>query len=94
MEGLWRPSRFGWIYPLAVVYTQTLTMPNAITLHQVYGESLHKMLWSQDDTAACVDAGACLTVPTVYLHYIHQRSAIVVAQSQQIWQALLLATGK
>ena len=37
MEGMWKPSRFAWIYPLAVTYTQSLTIPSAVTLYHYYG---------------------------------------------------------
>ena len=40
MEGMWRPNRFSWIYPCAVLYTQMLTIPNAVTMHHIYGMSL------------------------------------------------------
>ena len=39
MEGMWRPERYSWIYPFAVFYANTLTLPNSVAL---YGEFPHQ----------------------------------------------------
>ncbi|KAK9807255.1 hypothetical protein WJX73_003504 [Symbiochloris irregularis] len=70
MEGMWRPSTFSWIYPLAVTYTQTLTMPNAITLHQIYGSQLLK----NSNSLAVVPASAARDV-SIILMIMHQAVA-------------------
>lgn len=67
MEGMWRPARFGWIYPLAVMYSQSLTIPNSVTLYHFYGDALLK----NSNALAIVDPSSARDV-AIILMLIHQ----------------------
>lgn len=86
MEGMWRPARFGWIYPLAVTYTQTLTIPNAVTLYHFYGTRLLR----QSNALATVDPSPARTVAIV-LMILHQAVAfgLFVTPLYFMWEKLI-----
>ena len=64
---MWRPGRFSWIYPLAVLYSQSLTIPNSVTLYYYYGDALLK----NSNALAIVDPSPARDV-AIILMPIHQ----------------------
>ena len=81
---MWRPGRFSWIYPLAVLYSQSLTIPSSVTLYQYYGNALLK----NSNALAIVDPSPARDV-AIILMLIHQ---MVVSLPCMSFTAHLLLT--
>ncbi len=66
---MWKPKKFGWIYPLSVLYVFTLTIPNSTAMYWAYGNQLLK----NNNALATLDAGPARTAAIIFM-VIHQVS--------------------
>ena len=73
MAAMWKPKKFGWIYPLSVLYVFTLTIPNSTSLYWAYGTGLLK----NNNALAILDPGPARTA-AIILMVIHQVSRLII----------------
>merc|ERR1712130_281884 len=67
MHAMWKPKKFGWIYPLSVLYVFALTIPNSTAMYWAYGNQLLK----NNNALAILDAGPARTAAIIFM-VIHQ----------------------